>query len=323
MPARFKRREPVRAGFRRIAAEQLDGILADLAGNDGPPDIHTARRRCKLTRALLRLVRRGLSDADSARKTPACATSPARSVPRAMRRCDCAPSGNCSRSPVRPPAPLTDGCHDWLRREAAETRAEMLTPKALARARSAVRRAQACLAHVTLKHGGWPLLAAGLRRSYRAARCAFRAAVDAPSDVTHHEWRKRVKDLWNHARFMRAAHPRKLGALIEQLDALGELLGDDHDLAVLRSHLTTPSAPRIAAADFALLDALIAHRRGSLIRVAQKLGVLACGEKPRVFLDRAKTGGALGGSRFFSLATPQPPPDTPPAMTFAQLRPST
>lgn len=285
MSARFKRRESVRHGFRRIAAEQLDGILADLAGNDGPPDIHTARRRCKLTRALLRLVRRGLDEADFRKENRylrdlARSLSAARDAQVRLRTFE-----QLLAIPGAPPAAPYARLHDWLRREAADTRAEMLTPRALTLARTAVRRSQARLAHVALTGGGWSLLAAGLRRSYRAARRAFRAAVDAPSDATHHEWRKRIKDLWNHVRLIRAAHPRKLGALIEQLDALGELLGDDHDLAVLHSHLTTPTAPRIAAADFALLEALIAHRRDSLLRVAQKLGVLACGEKPRAFLD--------------------------------------
>jgi CHAD domain-containing protein len=286
MSARFKRRESVRHGFRRIAAEQLDGILADLAGNEGPPDIHNARRRCKLTRALLRLLRQGLEDTDfraenTRLRNLARSLSAARDAQVRLRT-----FGQLLALPGAPSAAPYGPLHDWLRREAADARAEMLAPLALARARSGVRRIQARLAHITLAHGGWRLLAAGLRRSYRAARRAFRAAVDTPSDVTHHEWRKRVKDLWNHARLIRGAHSRKLGALIEQLDALGELLGDDHDLAVLRAHLITPAAPRLAAADFAQLDALIAHRRDSLLRVAQKLGVLACGEKPRDFLER-------------------------------------
>jgi len=288
MSARFKRRESVRHGFRRIAAEQLDGILADLAGNDGPPDIHHARQRCKLTRALLRLLRQGLEDADFREENTrirnlARSLSAARDAQVRLRT-----FGQLLALPDAPSAAPYGPLHDWLRREAADTRAEMLTPLALSRARSGVRRIQARLAHITLGRGGWRLLAAGLRRSYRDARRAFRAAVDTPSDVTHHEWRKRVKDLWNHVRLIRGAHPRKLSALIEQLDALGELLGDDHDLAVLRAHLVTPGAQCVSAANFAQLNALIAHRRDCLLRVAQKLGVLACGEKPSDFLKRVQ-----------------------------------
>src|SRR5436190_11823631 len=59
MPFRFKRRESIRDGVHRIAAELLDDIIADLEAK--PPEIHEARKRFKMLRALLRMIRTGVS----------------------------------------------------------------------------------------------------------------------------------------------------------------------------------------------------------------------------------------------------------------------
>ena len=88
----------------------------------------------------------------------------------------------------------------------------------------------------------WPLedesfatAARGLRRIYRDGRRALRAASSTDDPETWHEWRKRVKDLWYAARILRAVAPLELGAVVDEADQLGELLGDHNDLAVLRA----------------------------------------------------------------------------------------
>ncbi len=69
--------------------------------------------------------------------------------------------------------------------------------------------------------------------------------------------------------------------LADQADHLSELLGDDHDLAVLQQMLADEPDRFADAATRELLAALIEHRRGELQHEAMLLG-------PRLFLDRPK-----------------------------------
>ena len=90
----------------------------------------------------------------------------------------------------------------------------------------------------------WPLadsrfddLAPGFKRSYRRGRKAMRAVDEAPSDGGFHEWRKRAKDHRYHLELLRDLWPAQIKARRAEVRALGELLGDDHDLTVLRATL--------------------------------------------------------------------------------------
>ena len=63
MGYRFKLKEGLREGVRRIAAEQIEKMLgAPHKGNDRVAWVHETRKTMKRTRALLRCVRSGLAD---------------------------------------------------------------------------------------------------------------------------------------------------------------------------------------------------------------------------------------------------------------------
>ncbi len=74
----------------------------------------------------------------------------------------------------------------------------------------------------------------------------MRSAYDDHPE-TFHEWRKRVKDLTNQAQFLAPLWPEIFGGLRREFDALGDILGDDHDLCVVRGTVLAEgesSAPR-------------------------------------------------------------------------------
>lgn len=85
---------------------------------------------------------------------------------------------------------------------------------------------------------GWELLAPGLLRQYAAGRTALRSLGDEPSDEALHLLRKRTKDHWAHLEFLVPAWPKVLNATAEQAHHLADLLGEDHDLAVLAATTT-------------------------------------------------------------------------------------
>jgi CHAD domain-containing protein len=76
-------------------------------------------------------------------------------------------------------------------------------------------------------------LAPGFKRIHRRGRRAYRAARRQPSTENPHELRKRTKYLWYAAQIVRAAAPKKMKRLARRADELSNLIGEDHDLAVL------------------------------------------------------------------------------------------
>ena len=112
---------------------------------------------------------------------------------------------------------------------------------------SGVGEARALLDGVIERSTTWPLrgmdtaaIAAGLARGYGRGRRERARSLRDPSAERLHEWRKRAKDLWYHQRLIRDAWPQLLKSAAEQAHELTELLGDDHDLWVLREALTAP-----------------------------------------------------------------------------------
>jgi CHAD domain-containing protein len=74
----------------------------------------------------------------------------------------------------------------------------------------------------------------GMTKIYRAGRKAYRRARRHPTTEALHAWRKQVKYLYYDVELMRSAYQARLGKAGSRTKRLGALLGDDHDLAVLR-----------------------------------------------------------------------------------------
>ena len=69
MPYQLKFDEPIEAGWHRIVNEQIDGALSLLrSGRDVDVAIHETRKSMKRVRALLKLLRPGLSTSDYRRE---------------------------------------------------------------------------------------------------------------------------------------------------------------------------------------------------------------------------------------------------------------
>jgi CHAD domain-containing protein len=118
----------------------------------------------------------------------------------------------------------------------------------------------------------------------------MRAAADEPSDEHLHEWRKRAKDLWHALQIVRPAAPKRMEAQANRAHRLSDLLGDDHDLAVLGEHVATTAFPAEQEATRTALLAVIDRRRGSLRREAFKLGARVYRRRPKSFARSVERG---------------------------------
>lgn len=128
---------------------------------------------------------------------------------------------------------------------------------------------------------------AGLEQSYRSGRRALRRAIAEPSPEALHEWRKQVKYHRYHVRLFQVAWPAVLTAHYDELKRLSDLLGDDHDLVVLRQTLAEAedSLSRRALDD---ISELIERRRDELHSHALPLGQMLYGEKPKQLARRLR-----------------------------------
>jgi CHAD domain-containing protein len=130
---------------------------------------------------------------------------------------------------------------------------------------------------------GFEALRPGLERIYRRGRRGMRAAADEPSDERLHEWRKRSKDLWHALQILRPAAPKRMKKLANRAHRLSDLLGDDHDLALLRARVEQAGGSFEREASRAALLAVIDRRRLSLQSDAFKLGAKIYEASPKRF----------------------------------------
>ena len=280
MPYHLKRKESVADGIRRIASETLQGALQDLRAHR--PDVaHAARKRLKMSRAILRLARPGLDAADFDRENIALRDIGLLLSP--LRDADVFVSVMHTLEPLDPRHlgfPNISGIAHTGQREA---RRRILEAGTIAEART---RLQTVEERVdawagTSLHGS--TLVKGLRASYRKAQRSREAAERSRRDDRWHEWRKRVKDLWYHLRVLRLVWPAVLDSTIDELDRLDKSLGEDHDMAMLGGHLRTLGRSPEMADEISRLKPLVRRRRQELQQQAREQAQILLEAKPRVF----------------------------------------
>lgn len=139
-----------------------------------------------------------------------------------------------------------------------------------------------------LQNFGWPTLRDGMHAIYRQSRRAMKTAGKECTDEAFHEWRKRSKDLRYALELASAARPKSsLDRLADQAHSLANLLGDDHDLAVLRQTLEGLEAASHVDHLHSLLD-LIERRRAGLQAEAVALGNQLLKRKADQFIEHVK-----------------------------------
>lgn len=268
-----------------VAREQLERALLDLEASDPSSldeRVHDARKCLKKTRALLRLVRPGLPQA-AFRRENARLRDAARSLSRARDR---AATLECLARMKRDRPSLT-GSIDALERLLAHAGQAEGTPPAreLEPTRALLRAAHRRLPELIAGHVATGTLRRGLRDSHRRGRRALRRARREPSVEHFHEWRKRVKDHWYHLRLFAPTWPSWLGAQIAELEKLSELLGDEHDLEVVRQRVLALQH-RLSPFDAETLLRAIERRTERDRRAACALGTRVYAERAGAFARR-------------------------------------
>jgi CHAD domain-containing protein len=292
MAFRLESSEDVAAEVRRVVSEQLETAIAHLEKEEGDRDkhVHEARKCLKRLRALALLVR-GELGAELGRRENACFRDAARKLAglreaavlvETLDRLVEWEGGSATRRKFAT-------MRRWLmeRKEAAYAQAGsngQATSQVAEELRQALKRVEGW----PLQERGWKGIEPGLRRVYAQGRREFARARAEGSDEAFHEWRKWVKYLWYHAQLVRLVWPWAMAALIEELDELGERLGQDHDLTVLRQMVCGQMDRPVRPTTLQALVELIQARQGELRSQAQGTGRRIYAERPRDFMRRLR-----------------------------------
>ncbi len=308
-------------GFKRIALGQLDLAIELLQGEEAVPGeqaVHETRKALKRLRALVRLLREDLGEQTFARENAvlrdaARRLAGARDAEVILSTLDelLRHSGKLARRPgVRKLRRQLTAERDRAAKLAlGDTATHTAVLGELNRARDRV--AEWNLAGPT---GEWSLLGSlsiigpaashptgphsagiemmepGLRHIYRQGRGRLRRAAGAKQGKRAralHQWRKRVKNLRH------AAELLGLAQLARRAGALGDILGEEHDLTLLAARVDASHGPlagskRARRQTRKALLKLIARRRKRLRKQALREGRHLYRRSPRRFSQRMR-----------------------------------
>jgi CHAD domain-containing protein len=288
MPYRLSEAESTREGLRRCAREELESAINDLTerlGEDPVEAVHEARKSLKKERSLLRLARGSLPGSERRRENTAlCDAGRRLSLARDADVKIQALEKLAERYAGQFPRTSVDAIRAQLERDRQVARLQLTASGVPAAVADDLRAVLSRVDRWGLRTGGWKAIEPGLRRAYRDGRKANVRARKKPTVTNLHDWRKRAKDLWYHLRLLEQTAPHTVRAHAEDAHVLTELLGDDHDLAVLRESLVTGSAE--VPADTAPVVAAIDHRRETLQEEAFFMGQRIYAESPKAFTRR-------------------------------------
>ena len=268
MPFKFKRKESVAKALRRITAERIADARANFKDGARLESVHNVRKEIKKLRALLRLVRREIGrnrfrkNNRSLRKAAECLTGMRDAHVRLNAFTD------LTRTPSLPPRPFP-GIEAALRRDCREEERKFLKRNSASEVERILRKLKRRAVDLETDSKGWSALGPGFRISYRRAQQTLATARQESSPENLHEWRKRVKDLWYDLRLLSCLAPQELRPVADQLEQLGEFLGEDHDLVMLEEFVR---AGTFSAAEIKGLQALIRPRHHELRSNAMSLG---------------------------------------------------
>lgn len=290
MPYRLKRKQSIQHNVRRIAHEQIDKALSEIADPelDGHEVVHQVRKRCKKLRGLIRLVRPCFADYKRENAVLRGAAGELAVVRDAQSTLEIFNSLAGHFEAHLGPT-LAAATRDRL-----EQRRQLVAGKNMdleSRLDRFADRMQSLGRRVEkwqVEASGYAALDPGLRKTYRRCRKAMGQAYAKPSPERFHEWRKRTKYHWYHTRLLVSIWPQMLAVHHEAAGQLSDILGDHHDLAVLRRAMLADPDCFGNPDDLAPVLEAIAQRGEQLRQKALPLGQWLFAEKPSRLSGRFK-----------------------------------
>lgn len=288
MSFELHKKEPVPEGIRRIVAERIQNSLKSLQRKTGSRDeaVHAVRKQLKEVRAALRLVRYEVGENLFRKKNTTFrnATQPLSEIRDAdvmMKTLDQLLVSSSDKAALF--KPLREAFCERRRR----IRRQALGPKHATRRISAILKKElGCVERWPIRHKGWKAVKPGLKKTYKRSWQAMIRALKDGSDEAMHEWRKRVKYQRHHLEILRKSGKEFMNPLVHKAQALSDVLGQHHDLTVLKELAKGEMSDSLKRNEREMLLALVAERQQKLQKKAAKVGRLLYAKKGREFTSR-------------------------------------
>jgi len=286
MPYRFKINEPVEKGFRRIALEQLDASLAELAGPQvGAKNVHECRKSLKRLRSLVRLAADAIGHGKAVRRTKSLGEIAQLLSARRDQTVMLETIGKLSHDISGAAAALQPLKDRLLAR--MPNAPETLEAEIAEQARKSLLQEAKKFARVKFNKRGFAGLAGGLEASYRQGRKASKYAYEEPTDENFHDLRKAVQWHWRQMSLLSKAWPDEFAVRVHAARELSQTLGDDHDLAVL---VAAASAAEGMTEEQKNAAVSVCRAQQEILRAtAEYRAKRLFAEKPEAFVSRVAT----------------------------------
>jgi CHAD domain-containing protein len=287
----------VRDGIKRNVTHQIEKALKHLgpgknahdrnaSGDEADPN--EVRKCFKKVRAALRLVREDLGD-ELYREENLCFRDAARLV-REVRDAKMLVETVDKFPPQQLAQPIEPAALAKIRAvllaNLKDVTDQAREDKVFAAAQDAATQVRARLSDWKIERDGWAAVENGLRRTYRTGYRALALAAKTSNVKILHEWRKQARHLRNQLQLLEPAWTDREKELGDQAHQLTQLLGDDHDLAVLRETLaadpTAYGGHRVLKGLFTFID----RQRKELQQQAFAVGQKLYKDPPKTFTAR-------------------------------------
>jgi CHAD domain-containing protein len=293
MKYRLKHREPLDAGIQRTVKAIVARIVSDLRSPDidRSTAIHNARRGCKIIRGLFRLVKSGIKDdfesVDTLARDAAARFSGLRDadmVSEALNQL------RKTQIDSMPEDELTTIQHELVHSiknvENGHRFAQQQVDAFLADMDELVLRITSLRFRKSLARR----MQSEFTKSYARALHAMTETFRMPADENLHRWRKYVKQHEYQLRFLKNYWNGKLDSRLVRLVRLAELLGDDHDLAVIQQRLMEKAKREETCGHNAVnaVSQVIPNRRAKLQGRSKRLGKRLFRKRPSQFVKRLR-----------------------------------
>lgn len=270
------------AAIRRIARGQIDRALEAVSRpGENAAGIHEARARCKKLRGLIRLVRPACPGFDEE-------NAAFRDAAKALERLRAGGAGRetldrlARATPEGPDAQALATIREAFEAEALPHLATDRDAD-IAAFRAILTAARDRVADWRLTAKGFSPARKGLQKTYAQGWRGLKRARDSGAAKAFHDWRKAVKYHFYHAQLLRPVRPRRIQPQRALAKALGEVLGEHHDLHDLHAHLAQGDfPPKAVAAMQAPIAAEMARLEAAALALGQRLFV----DEPEAFARR-------------------------------------
>jgi CHAD domain-containing protein len=282
--------------LRAILLAQIESARHRLLSCRVPTEgsIHAVRKTLKRARATLRLLRPSLAEGTFRRANARLRDAAA--VLRAARDAKVLLDTvlRLLESEPHSARPLFDGLARMLARErTAADRALLRDGHGVAWGVNVLKDLTAHVQHWRTSRADSACVVAALRRTYKKTRKAAAIAGQQRTDATLHEWRKQLKYLVYELQLLQPLRPKYLGRRLLMARRLAELLGIDHDLAVLRQKVSLKAARAIPRAELSAFVAMLDRRRLAAQMKSYTVGRRLFAQTPRRLVHRLRSRGAL------------------------------